>query len=196
MASGQYKIRTGANVLPPSLPEVPRERESERRKRILTPYVADRLKHEEKKYGRGFVAHVARATDFTPSAISTAKEGNRNVGADLGPALATFWGFKSVDDLLRAAEAWAKANDINIAPASSSPELAKAVEFLRGGEISNEFVESWVLEHAEVGAGSYTRKDFLDMITAAWLQHQHGAGPTAGEGLDKARAARRRKAKS
>lgn len=89
------------------------ERPSKRRQRVLSAYVADRLGREKQEWAdahggsdRGFQAHVAKSTTFTPSHVSSAIRNLRGVGEDFADALARYWGVGGYIELARLASEW------------------------------------------------------------------------------------------
>jgi hypothetical protein len=92
-------------------------RRSEER-RIVSAYVADRLKTECKQ--RGKASAIARATSFTRVHVAAVARGDNAVGEDFARAMAKYWGM-SPQELDDAAARWADENGFEIPVSRSGP---------------------------------------------------------------------------
>ena len=110
------------------MPSVPRSDRRERRDR-LTAYVMERLVRETAVYGAA--SKIAKATGFTPTHISTVKNGRGPVGDDFVRALAEYWHMSVADIEAEAMKGPAPAKKPSGATSArsmvrSSPEFAAA----------------------------------------------------------------------
>lgn len=93
------------------------EKPSVWRKRVLTPYVADRLKRahdEQPNRGHGYWQEVADATGLTRTHVSTVANGKKNVGEDFALALAGYWKV-DLKTLTREANEWSEKQALRLA---------------------------------------------------------------------------------
>lgn len=170
------------------------ERPTERRKRVLSDYVAHRLRAEKKTYvapakgvrpskakeGHGYFAMIAKATGFSPAHVSTVAEGTKNVGEDFGVALATHWEVGDLKALEAAAEEWAMGRspgprDRVIDYGRQSPNLERVLKSytrhrVELGEAEADLIERQAEQWAALGGHDQTEegwKGHLDSLVNA-----------------------------
>ena len=136
------------------------EKPSEYRKRVLVPYIVDRLSRGAAEE-RGYAARVAKAMHISAAHVSSVKDGKRGISEDFVVAIAKFWGI-DMDELRSLADRWQAHHD-RTEDTSPAARLNRLIdEELRARSARGETFTAQQLSRAHSLAakdGKFTRTD-------------------------------------